>query len=241
MARIIKAPNVHEDRKFTVVERDKVIRFAEDEAEEIIRSARRQEEILLQNASLQANEILENAARDAEEIIAQAHTEAEAIKEESRNFGYNEGLNQGLEDARKQAAGILNDLRAMLNQGRQILHNLFLDQEQEIRKLVSEILTRVVQLNIEQDDEIVVRVAMECIRMAADRQSLRLLIHPDDKARIEEWVPEFTRRFDDIEKISVDVDPRVGCGGIIIESGAGGVDGRIDKQLEILNDTLLHS
>jgi len=240
MARIIKAPNVQDAKPYPIVERDKVLRHANEEAADIIAAAQQQEEAILLSASQQGDDIVAAANQEAEKIIADAHAEGEQIKEAAREEGAALGLQQGLDEAREQAASILQEMADMMAEGQRILEGKFEEQERGIRQLAAEIVSRVVQEKIESDDEVVVRVARECIRMAADRQSIRVLVHPDDKAKIEEWVPQFTQLFDDMEKISIASDPRVGRGGVIIESGTGGVDGRIEKQVEILNDALIN-
>ncbi|MBN2327505.1 MAG: hypothetical protein JXR73_10160 [Candidatus Omnitrophica bacterium] len=240
MARIIKAPNVKQERAYRVVERDKVLRHADDEAAFILEKARDQEEEILRAAAQQADMIAADAEKQAEELRTQAKTEAEQAKEQAQEEGRQQGLNQGLQEARKQVADVVKDLKQMIAEARDILEGMIRDQEFEIRRLASEIVSRVIQDKLDADDEIVVRVARECIRLAADRQRLRVLVHPDDQKKVEEWTPEFTKMFDDIEKIEVQTDLRVKRGGVIIESGAGGVDGRIDKQLQILDETLLN-
>ena len=240
MARIIKAPNVHQDRPYRIVERDKVLRHVDDEAAEILEGAHNQEEAILRDAAEQADGIIADAEQQVQEVMNQAQADADAVREQAKQEGFQQGQTQGLADAQKQVSGVVNDLKKMIAQGQSILQGMIQDQEEEIRKLVAEIVGRVIQLKIEADDEIVVRVAKECIRQAADRQNVRVLVHPDDKAKVEEWAPEFSRMFDDIERITIDADPRVQKGGVIVESGAGGIDGRIDKQVEILNNTVLN-
>ncbi len=240
MPRIIKKPNVKDERPFKVIEREKVIRDAEDDAADIINTAKNKEESILKNASSQADEILASAQQEKEEILNQARAEGEELKEQARQEGHQQGLNEGMEEARQKVAGLLKQLKNMITEGQGILEKLIYDQEQEIRKLVAESVTRVIQLKVEEDDEVVVRVAQACIRMAADRQSVRVLVHPEEKEKVEEWVDDFMKMFDDIEKINISIDTRVRKGGVIIESGTGGIDGRIDKQVEILNESILN-
>ena len=76
--------------------------------------------------------------------------------------------------------------------------------------------------------------------MASDRQTLRVLIHPDDREKMEEWAPEFSQLFDDVEKVILECDSRVKQGGVIIETGTGSIDGRIDKQLEVLKEQVVN-
>lgn len=240
MTRIIKAPNVKQERPYRIVEREVVLRHVDDEAAEILARTREQEEEILRSAAEQADMIVADAEQQKQEIFAQAQADADEAKEQARKEGHQQGLNQGLQEAKQQVSVIVKELKQLIAQGQSILQGMIRDQESEIRQLVVEIAGRVIQQKIEIDDEIVVRVAEECIRLAADRQHVRVLVHPDDQKKVEEWAPEFTRIFDDIEKITLETDTRVQRGGIIIESGAGGVDGRIDKQVEILNDAILN-
>jgi flagellar assembly protein FliH len=238
MARIVKAPNIKMEKPFRVVERDKVMKHAEEEAMEILISAQTEEQKIIEAAQQEAENIITQAAQDAEQLVAEAVNEANQQHSEAYDKGYQEGLSKGQQEAQKRVAGLLNDLRAMITEGQKILEGMFRDQEPEIKKLVCDIVSRVVQAKLDEDDEIVVRIAKKCIGMAADRQSIRIMIHPDNKEIIEEWYPEFTRMYDDIEKVSIEIDPRVSKGGVIIESGTGGIDGRIDKQLDIFNETI---
>lgn len=238
MARIIKAPNVRTERPYNVVEREKVIRHAEEEAADILRAAREREEQILTGAAEEAEGILEAARQEAEAIKAKAEEAAAAAREAARAEGEKQGIEQGVAKGREQASETLKTLKSMIAEGQRILEGMFVDNEAEIRRLVCEIVSRVVQKTIEDDNETAARVAAECIRHAADRQTVRVLTHPDDKAAVEAWAPEYMRMFDDIETITIDTDPRVRRGGVLIETNAGGVDGRAEKQVEILSGDL---
>ncbi len=241
MARIIKAPNVKQEKSYRIVEKEIVLRHADDDAADILAEAHSQEEEILKSAVEQADGILTDAEGQVEELRNQAQAEAEAMKEQARLQGHQEGVTQGTQEARQQVSTVVQQLQSMIAEGQSILEGMILNQESDIRQLTVEIVGRVTRQKIETDDEMVVRVAQECIRKAADRQKLRILVHPDNQQKIEEWAPEFSRMFDDIEKLTIESDPRVQPGGVIIESGAGGVDGRIDKQVEILNDVITNS
>jgi flagellar assembly protein FliH len=240
MARIIKAPNVIEDRAYTVVERHKVLKFVEDEAAEIIANAQDQEQMILQSAAEQAEEIIQNAEADAEVIRQTALDETSQTREEGKQEGYNAGYQEGIETAKKEASELVNTLNALLQEGQSTLENKFMDEEAEIRRMVCDIVGRIVKKEINIDDQTVVRVTLECIRMASDRQNLLIMIHPEDKALIEKWVPDFSRRFDDIDKITVEEDPRVDKGGVIIETRIGVIDGRIETQAKNFEENVMN-
>lgn len=240
MARIIKAPNVIEDRAYTVVERQKVLKLVEDEAAEILANAQEQEQMILQSAAEEAEEIIKQAEAQAEETRQNVQNETAQSREAGKQEGYNAGYQEGIAAAKQEAAELVQTLQSMLQEGQSILENKFQEEETEIRRAVCEIVGRVVKKEINTDDSTVVRVTAECIRMASERQNLSILVHPEDKQLVEQWVPDFSRRFDDIDKITVEEDPRVERGGVIIETRMGVIDGRIESQVENYEENVMN-
>ncbi len=240
MARIIKAPHVNNEKPYNVVERHKVLKHAEDEAAEIIANAQEQEQMILQSAAEQADEIVQNAEKQAEEIKENANQETAQGREEGKQEGYNQGYQEGLNKVKQEGAELINTLKSLLQEGQSILETKFAEEEMEIRQLICDVVSRIVKKEINTDDQTVVRITKECIRTASERQNLHILVHPDDKELVEKWVPDFTRQFDEIEKITIAEDPRVDHGGVIIETRMGNIDGRIETQLQNFEDEILN-
>ncbi|MFH1742925.1 MAG: FliH/SctL family protein [bacterium] len=239
MSRVIKAPNVREVRPMSVVDREQVLRYVEDEAQQIREQAESDAQELLERAQSEIEEVIAQAQAQAEEIIAEAREQAEVICEAGKEEGIRQGDNAGRQQVRQEVSGLMADLAQMLDQGRHTLESMIVDQEREIRRLVAQIATKVVLNLVNEDHETVHRVARESIRLASDRQALTLLIHPEDREVIELHCPEYRVAFDDLEKIELREDPRVPRGSVIVETPSGGVDGRIPKQLAIIKETLL--
>lgn len=240
MARIIKAPNVINDRPFNVVERHKFLKHVEDEAADILANAQDQEQMILQSAAEEAESIIQNAEAQAAEILQNVQDETAQSREVGKQEGLNTGYQEGLQAAKQEATELIQTLQSMLQEGQSVLENKFIEEEMEIRRLICDIVGRIVKKEIDTDDETVVRVTMECIRMASERQNLEVLVHPEDRALIEQWVPEFSRRFDDVDKITVNEDPRVGKGGVIIETRMGNIDGRINTQVANFDENVMN-
>lgn len=238
MSRVIKAPNIQLERNYNIVERDKVMRHAEEDAAELIASVHAESERIREEALEEAEAFRNAAQQELEEMKAQLEEENLALREQAKEEGRQEGLNQGLQEAKQQIAGLVQQLKALMAEGQTILEGMFRDQEPEIRSMICAALSRILQLKLEEDDQIVVRVTQECINQTADRKSIRILINEDDKAAVEEWVPVFMKEFDDLEKVDIAVDPRVGKGGVMIDSPSGGIDGRLETQMDILTDTI---
>lgn len=241
MARIIKAPNVRLDRSYNVVEREKVLQHAEDEAAALLEAIQQEADSIRDMANQEAESLQQAAQQEVEDMRAQAQAEIEAAKEEARAQGHAEGLQSGQAEARNQVAAALKTLAALTADGQRILEGMFRDQESEIRELIADVVSRVIQEKIDKDDQVVVRIAKECINQAAERKNIRILVNENDKAIVEEWAPSFSQSFDEIENVTVDVDPRVDKGGVMIETTSGGVDGRVSRQTEIYTDSITES
>lgn len=238
MSRVIKAPNIQLERNYNVVEREKVLRHAEDEASELIVAARAEADQIREEAREEAEALRNAVQQEMDELKTQLEEENAAVREQTREQGHQKGLEQGLQDARKEVSGLVQQFKAMMAEGQSILEGMFRDQEPEIRSIICGAMSRILQQKLEEDDQIAARIAQECIHQAADRKTIRILVHEDDKAAIEEWAPEFMKEFDDLEKIDIAVDPRVGKGGVMIDSPSGGIDGRLESQMKILTDTI---
>lgn len=241
MARIIKAPNVRLEKQYNVVERERVLQHAEDEAAALLQAVQQEADHIREMANQEAAALQQAAQSEMEDMRNQARAEIDQAREEAREQGFNEGLQQGQAEARKQVESSLQALKSMMAEGQQILEGMFRDQETEIRALVADVVSRVIQETVETDNELVTRVARACIHEAADRKNLRILVHPEDREMIEQWSETLSTLFDDIEKITIEDDGRVGKGGVMIETASGGVDGRIDKQTDIYKDTITDS
>jgi len=87
LVRIIKAPNVKQERSYRIVEPEKVLRHVDDQAAEILDQAHAQEEAILREAADQSDAIIADAEQQANEIRAQGQVEAEEAREQARQEG----------------------------------------------------------------------------------------------------------------------------------------------------------
>lgn len=238
MARVIKAPNVALQGGYNIIDRDITLQEAENRARSIMADARNQEKSILDTATAQADEIIANAQAEGEQTRKETENLISGIVANAEEEGKQRGIQQGLIEVREQTDRILNDLAAMAAEANRQLQELFNDQETEMRKFVADVVSRVVQEKVEEDDEIVLRTIKKCLEGASDRQRIRILISAADEEAVREHCDDFRRAFDDVDEISIDTDPRVSRGGAMVETGYGSIDGRIDRQLNIVEETL---
>lgn len=237
MPRVIKAPQVKISRPMRIVDRERTLQYVEDEIRRMKKRADTDGQEMVDQSRAEAEQIIAQAQAEAEQIITQAQGQAGSIRETAKQEGNKQGEAAARQEVRKEVAGLMADLAHMIEEAHQTLVDIILNQEREIRRLVAQIASKVVLKTVGEDHETVARIARECISRATSRQSLTILIHPQDREIIEQYCPEYRVAFDDLEKIELQEDPRVSRGSVIVETATGGVDGRIHRQLAVVRET----
>lgn len=240
MARAIKAPNVGAapPGAYNIINTKLTMEQSEHRARQIVQNARLHERQILDTAAAQADSIISDAQAQAEQIISEANSQRTGIIANAEEEGIQKGVEEGQQAVYSEASEALQNLASISKEANEQLQAYFHAQEIEMRRLVAELVSRVVNEIIAEDADAVVRNVHACLQNAADRQRVRILIHPDDEAGIQACCEDFRRAFDEIEEVSIEPDPRVGRGGVIVETGYGSVDGRVDRQLDILNEAI---
>ncbi|MBI5066780.1 MAG: flagellar assembly protein FliH [Deltaproteobacteria bacterium] len=167
---------------------------------------------LLRQARRQAEAILDEARADAEEVRASARAEAQAAAQAAQAAREEQGLREGAR------------LRA--------------EVEEEVVGLALAIAGRVLALAVE-DPRAARESALRALRQAGACQRLVLRCHPTDEASLAGIAGELGPTGGG--SIAVQGDPSVGKGGVLLETEAGEVDARVERQLERLGRGLLEA
>jgi flagellar assembly protein FliH len=185
---------------------------------------------MLARARLESDEIGRAAMSDA----AAKRAQIEQIVQEAREKGYREGLEKGREEA---VESVRRDLESLVERYSGLLEALaeervrnLREQELEIISLCVSIAERIVREHIQLDPETVARIASAALERATERDEVVLLVHPDDIAVLETYVPDFRDRYKTLKKVRIQEDARISRGGCMLETGAGYVDGTLERQ-----------
>ena len=111
--------------------------------------------------------------------------------------------------------------------------------ERDLLKLSLAAAAKVVKTEIAAGRPVAEANLRRAVELTARRQELQVLVHPDDLARIEAYLPELRREFSEIHKIAIDAAPGVDRGGVIIQTREGSVDATIATQLDQIERGLI--
>jgi type III secretion system HrpE/YscL family protein len=172
---------------------------------------------------------LQNLA-EAEQVLARARTEAGAIMERARSEATH--IRQdAAEEGRAQAAAILAAA------GRRSFERLE-QAETELTLLAVRIAEKLVGEQLRIHPETVTQIVTQCLRTCTSAQRIVMHLNPDDLPLVERELPTL-RALVETELLVPQADPFISRGGCLLETELGQIDGRLETQLQALQEALL--
>lgn len=158
--------------------------------------------------------------------------------EDARQAGYEAGYREGLEKGRDEARKVLNDLNGAISDAVNQRQAMLEEAQRKILDLVVRISRKVTFDAIEADPETTAQMIAGVVGRLIDRSRLKIKVHPDHLAVVEQNIDRFLVGDADIKNITIEADPRVRHGGCFIETPNGDVDARLDSQFEVIEAAL---
>jgi len=195
-------------------------------------------------AENKASEILDTAEQQARKLISEA-------AEQGHAQGHAQGLQQGLAEGQErghaealaQNSEQLQGLVAAWSDCLQRIDGHRDDVEQQIKQSALEFAIvfaeKLTHRVIEVDPTVVVDQLAQSLQYILRPLDVTVKVHPDDRALVEQAVPELLAEFEQVQHIKLVEDAALDRGGIITQYGKGQVDATIETQLDRLVEMML--
>ena len=224
---------------------------AEEEAGQPSLEAKpRLDEELLQAAKQQAAELLAQANQEINEMKVRAEREtaqeAERIKaataEAAKKQGHATGLQQGLDEAKRQMADQLKQTadicNAMVAAAEQESSRVLLEAEPKIIELVLAISRKIICDEVEERPAVVLGLVRGALERVRDQNQIIIHVSPEDY----EFILQSRQLLQTVvgaeRSLTLTADAVLGKGGCLIETSFGTVEAGIDTQLESIRRVL---
>jgi flagellar assembly protein FliH len=171
--------------------------------------------------------------------IRAAEAERDRIRDEARREGLDLARRDAIQAAATESAPLADLLRKAAAAVEERRSEWIAEAEREALRLALAVAAKVVKAEISAGRPVAEANLRRAIELTARRQELQVLVHPDDLARIEAFLPELRREFTEIQKIAIDAGPAVDRGGVIVQTREGSVDATIASQLDQIERGLL--
>ncbi|HVE39106.1 MAG TPA: FliH/SctL family protein [Planctomycetota bacterium] len=186
------------------------------------------------------------ARADLERVRAELRTvegERDRIRDEARREGLEQARREAFDEAAKAIAAETAALGDLLRKAASAVEatqtELAAAGERDLVKLALAIAAKIVKAAVVLDRPVAEENLRRAVELTARRRELRVLLHPDDLKRIDTYLPALRRDFSDVQVVTLDADPSVARGGVIVQTREGSVDATLAAQLDQIERGLL--
>lgn len=181
-------------------------------------------------ALLELEQYRQRAQEEAQTLLEQAAAAAEAQRSQARE----QGLQEGLELARRQTAEMLDQLRTLAGQARVDTAEILRSVEREVVELVLIIARRIVEGELRVRPEAVTEAVRRALASMEQGAVVRIRLHPQDLELVESRWHEVSGRDPSLASVERIADALVQPGGCIIDALSGSFDAQPQTVLESL-------
>jgi flagellar assembly protein FliH len=184
------------------------------------------------NYSFQQLESTVEAERTPQEALARAWADADAIREQARAEGEAAGRAQGIEQAKAEAASVLNGLADAVRSVEDTRDELVETLTRQAGEISLRIAEQLVGGTFAVQPERIIEVTRGALRRLADRHRVTVLVNPDDLELVAGAVQSLQMELGGIEHLDVQADRRIARGGAIAQTAYGEIDATVSAQME---------
>jgi flagellar assembly protein FliH len=210
------------------------------------------------------NRILQDAESFAKEQIDQAMQEAAALREraqleidawwaerrsederrieEARQAGYEQGYQEGIEQAKaavaQQYADMLQEARTILEQAYVLKQQIIQESEPFLIEMSCAIAEKIVDRQLTLEPEWTVDQIKKLLQRRKEKGAIVLCVSPSQFAYIQDAREELLHAVDSQAELEILPDASVQDRGCVIRSAYGSIDARIDTQLREIKAAL---
>ena len=186
------------------------------------------------------------ARADLERVRAElrgVEAERDRLRDEARREGLEQARREAFDEAAKKIEAETAFLGDLLRKAASAVEakqaELAAEGERDLVKLALAIAAKIVKAAVVLERPVAEENLRRAVELTARRRELRVLLHPDDVARIDAYLPALRRDFSDVQAVVLDADPSIAPGGVLVQTREGSVDATVAAQLDQIERGLL--
>ncbi|MBQ6516084.1 hypothetical protein IJI31_02780 [bacterium] len=238
----IKSDNVHLGNNYVLPLEQTNLSRQEIKMQKMIDDAEVQKNQIIESAKTQSQEILNKAKAEAEKIISdarvQAIQESEVTKKQGFDEGFKEGLAEGNDKFKNEAALSLKALDTLASSTFEVKKNILKSAEKDIIELVTAISLKV--CNKVFDEKMLYEITLKAIDQLKDKETITIIVSPELSERIAKYSDKFKAEIPQLQSVKIIEDSSLSCDGVIVESPMTRVDSRVSSQISEITDKLMN-
>jgi len=175
---------------------------------------------------------------DAEDPVEALEAASEAIREEAYARGLVEGQKIGAEAQQAQLERILKTLNTVVSELDAAKTELYRDAERHAVELGLMIARKIVCHEVSVDRDTIFRVLREAFKKVSGQKEIRVKVHPGDIQVIQDAGFDVSSLNKGNGPVVLESGDGICRGECVIETDFGAIDGRIESQLQTVEESL---
>ena len=170
------------------------------------------------------------AKQEARMIKEKAKSAAKEIEMQAMKKGLADGERAGAQKAEKEFQSLISTFQNISGKFEEIKKTYYIEHQELLIDLAMKIARKVIHQEVQTKRDLVVGVLNSAIKLAVDREKLRIRVNPQDLDMCLKKRPDIMKDIDGIKQIFFEPDESIGRGGGIVEYAFGEIDARIEHQ-----------
>lgn len=172
------------------------------------------------------------------QFIEEVKEKPEVNGQEAYNEGFAKGEREALELGKRMTEPLLTSLRKAVSELEEVKKEICFNAEKETVELALAIAKKIVSHEISTNKNLILNVVKEALKKVEDHDKINIKINPLDYEACRNAEYEISDLIDNTQGITFEEDEKIGRGGCIIETNLGDIDARIEKQINVVEETL---
>ena len=189
------------------------------------------------DSSTHVDQLLEEIG-EREKYIKQMTDKNHSLEKEAYEKGFTQGEKAGRELGEKRFDSAIKSFREAADDLCSLREKVYQESEQQLLELVLAVTRKVIQKEVETDKQILLDVLRSALHYVADREVVKVRVHPSDLEFASQHKAEIIREIEGLGKLTFEGDKEVARGDALIESSYGIVDAGVEKYLRAVEETL---
>jgi flagellar assembly protein FliH len=193
---------------------------------------------VLDDAKRQADEIINSAQEEHDRVVKDAYDNAMEIMENAKSEGFSTGYKEGYDQGYQEGYGASE---VLIDEANELKHNATLHYEQIIQNsegqlmdLVMEITQKVLEKEMDDDDEIIFNLVKKGLGRLTQTELLKIRVSEADYINLVSMKKRILPLLDKVGDIQIVQDDNMSKGDCIMETDSGNIDSGVQTQLDYI-------
>lgn len=183
--------------------------------------------------------MLAEAKKQAEQIVAEARAEKEAVLAEAREYGFQQGYEEGLAAGKEEAQKLRREAEEVLQQARMWYRQTVAENEEKIIDLAVAIASKLLHVQLELSPQQINIIAQEALQKVRGGKNYVIYAHPRDAEILRSHKDMLLQDLPEEISLRVIADKGLTPGGCLVDTEEGQIEVTIEGQLDRVKQVLL--